>query len=146
MTDFNPVELIHAVGRIRATALLNRGRCETRFARDLHETLLQKLDQMVADLHEEMATEREFAANRDTPDGEECYRIYHICTRFEHLWMESGPISVLDEIDVDVEVDREICRARRDYALVPDAELKGLGEILDRIKQETGVEFVAARI
>jgi hypothetical protein len=146
MTDFNPVELIHAVGRIHAMVLLNRGRCETRFARDLHETLLQKLDQMVADLCEEMATEREFATIRDTPDGEECYRIYHICTRFEHLWMESGPILVLDKIHVDVEVEGEVCRATRDYTLVPDAELEGLGEILDRIKRETGVEFVAARI
>jgi hypothetical protein len=145
MSDFNPVELIHIVERIRAKVLLNHASCDTRFVRDLHSTLLEKLDAVVADLRAEMATERELAAGRDTEDGEEWYQIYHICTRFEHLWMESGPISLLDEIHIDVEVDGEACRVKRDYTLVPAAELEGLGEILDRIRRETGVEFVAAR-
>jgi hypothetical protein len=146
MSDFNPVELIHIVERIRAKVLFNRCYCETGFARNLDETLLGKLDQMVAELHAELATERELAANRATEDGEEWYRIYHICTRFEHLWMESGPISLLDQIHLDVEVDGETCRVTRDYTLVPDTELEGLGEMLDRIRRETGVEFVAARV
>ncbi len=146
MSEFNPIELIHIVGRIRAKVLFNRYYCETGFARDLHERLMGKLDAMVADLHAELATKRELAANRDTEDGEEWYRIYHICTRFEHLWMESGPISLLDQIHIDVEVGIETCRVTRDYTLVPDTELEGLGEILDRIRREIGVEFVAARV
>jgi len=146
MSDFNPVGLIHTTERIRAKVLFNRYYCDTGFARDLHETLLEKLDQMVGELHAELATERELAANRNTEDGEEWYRIYHICTCFEHLWIESGPISLLDQIHIDVEVDGETCRVTRNYTLVPAAELEGLGEILDRIRRETGVELVAARV
>jgi hypothetical protein len=60
--------------------------------------------------------------------------------------MESGPISLLDQIHIDVEVDGEACRVTRDNTLVPDTELEGLGEMLDRIRRETSVEFVAARV
>ncbi|WP_162764548.1 hypothetical protein [Rhizobium sp. SYY.PMSO] len=108
--------------------------------------LVAKLDRATEALHEEIETEKRLAAGKGTEDGDFLYEIYHTCTTFENRWVESGPISILDEIYEDVVFEGESCRIGLEYTIVPDAELEGLAEILDSIRRETGIEFVAARV
>ncbi|MGX9394052.1 hypothetical protein ACWX0K_24320 (plasmid) [Nitrobacteraceae bacterium UC4446_H13] len=146
MTTFNALELIPTTARIRCEVLANRDVCKTDFARNAHDTLVQKLDQITADLHEEVATEQQLLAAKGTQDGDEWYEIYHTCTSFEMRWVEGGPVSVVDEIYEDIVFEGETCRAGRDYTIVPDAELEGLAEILDTIRRQLHIVFIAARI
>ncbi|OBZ97492.1 hypothetical protein ADU59_00245 (plasmid) [Pararhizobium polonicum] len=148
MTEFNPVELISKVERMRGKVLASHCACKIAFARDLHGKLLEKLDAMVAALHSEIDTECELAAHKGTPDGEAWYELYYICTSFERRWIESGPISLLDSIleFVIAEGEGEGCLAGLDYTEVPARELEGLSEIMDEIARGTGVRFIAARV
>lgn len=146
MTTFNALELIPTIAAFRDDALANRDACKTDFARRAHNTLVAKLDEITADLHEEAATELQLAAAKGTPDGDEWYEIYHACTSSEFRWVECGPISVVDQIHQDIVADGETCRVRLDYTLVPDSELEGLAEIFDTIRRTTYIEFIAARI
>jgi hypothetical protein len=146
MTTFNALELIPAIAAIRGEVLANREACKSDFARSAHDTLVGKLDEITADLHQEVATERRFAAAKGTPDGDFCYETYHICTSFEGRWVESGPISLGDQIYQDVVFEGETCRVGLDYTVVPDSELEGLADILDTIRRATYIEFIVARI
>jgi hypothetical protein len=146
MTTFNALELIPTVAAIRGDVLANRDGCKTDFARSVHDTLLGKLDDITADLHAEVATEHELAAAKGTPDGDEWHEIYHACTSFEYRWVESGPISLADQIYEDIAFEGETCRVGLDYTLVPDSELEGLAEILDTIRRKTSIELIAARV
>lgn len=145
MITFNALELIPSVATIRGDVLANRDACTTDFARSAHDTLVEKLDQIAADLREEIVTERRLLAELGTPDGDEWYAIYHTCTRFEYRWVESGPISVADPIYEDVVFEGETCRVGLDYTIVADSTLEGLADILDTIRRQTGIEFIAAR-
>jgi hypothetical protein len=146
MTTFNALELIPTVAAIRGDVLANRDGCKTDFARSVHDTLLGKLDDITADLHAEVATEHELAAAKGTPDGDEWYEIYQACTSFEYRWVESGPISLADQIYEDIAFEGETCRVGLDYTLVPNSELEGLAKILDTIRLRLCIEFIAARI
>ncbi|WLE00836.1 hypothetical protein PX860_27830 (plasmid) [Agrobacterium leguminum] len=146
MMTFNARALVPTIAAFRDEVLANRAECQTAFATALHDTLAAKLDKAIAGLHEEAETEMRLAAGRGTEDGDFQYEIYHTCTTFEHLWMESGPISILDEIYQDVAAEGETCRVGLDYTVVPTEQLGSLGEILDRIRRETGIEFIAARV
>lgn len=146
MSEFNPTELIHRVQLLREKVLAGRLDSITVAARQAHDNLVEKLDEMIDDLHGEIEMERDLAANRGTPDGDEWYDIYHMCTHFEHRWIESGPHSVLDPIHVDLSVDGEVCRVTRDYTAMPAAKLGAFGELLMTIKRETGVEFIVALV
>ncbi|HAU78242.1 MAG TPA: hypothetical protein DCW88_22840 [Agrobacterium sp.] len=143
---FNARTLVPTIAAFRDEVLANRATCRTAFATALHDTLAAKLDKAVTALHEEAETEKRLAAGKGTEDGDFLYEIYHTCTTFEHLWMESGPISILDEIYEDVVAEGETCRVGLDYTVVPTEHLGNLGEILDRIRRETGIEFIAARV
>ena len=146
MMTFNARTLVPTIAAFRDEVLADRAACRTAFATPLHDTLAAKLDKAVAALHEEIETEMRLAAGKGTEDGDFLYEIYHTCTTFEHLWMESGPISILDEIYEDVVAEGETCRVGLDYTVVPTEQLGDLGEILDRIRGETGIEFIAARV
>ena len=93
-----------------------------------------------------LGMEQRLAAEKGTPDGDEWYEIYHICTSFEMRWVERGPISLADQIYEDVVFEGEICRVGLDYTIVPTSELEGLADILDATRQQTGIEFIAARV
>lgn len=146
MTTFNALDLISTVAAIRGEVLANREACKTDFARRVHDVLVGKLDNVTADLQEEVAMEQRLAAEKGTPDGDEWYEIYHICTSFEMRWVERGPISLADQIYEDVVFEGEICRVGLDYTIVPTSELEGLADILDAARQQTGIEFIAARV
>ena len=146
MSKFNAVELLHRVQHIRAKVLASRSNSVTEVARQAHDVLLEKIDAMIVDLHAEFETERELVAHKGTPDGDEWYDIYHMCTCFEGRWIEAGPHSVTDPIHVDVSVDGEVCRVTRDYTAMRTDKLGSFGEILDQIKRDTGVEFIVAVI
>lgn len=147
MTKLNALELIPTVAAIRGTVLERRNTCKTDFARSLHETLVEKLDAVTGDLHEEVAIERWLAAAAGTPDGGFLAEIYHACSIFESRWIEGGPVSLLDPIHVDVTAigEGEICRVGLDFTEIPASELEGLGEIMDVIARDIGVRFIAAR-
>ena len=67
MTTFNALELIPAIAAIRGEVLANREACKSDFARSAHDTLVGKLDEITADLHQEVATERRFSAGEGKP-------------------------------------------------------------------------------
>jgi len=146
MNKFDTAALIPTIAAFRGKVLVNRADANSDFARGLHDTLVAKLDRATEALHEEIETEKQLAAGKGTEDGDFMYEIYHTCTAFEHLWMERGPISILDEIYEDVFFEEESCRIGLNYTIVPSEQLDGLGEILDRIRRETGIEFIAARV
>jgi len=143
---FNARALVPTITGFRDEVLANRAACQTAFTTALHDKLAAKLNKAVAALHEEAETEMRLAAGKGTEDGDFLYEVYHTCTTFEHLWMESGPISILDEIFEDVVADGETCRVGLDYTVIPSEHLGDLGGILDRIRRETGIEFIAARV
>lgn len=145
MTTFNALELIPTVAALRGDVLAHRDACKTDFVRNAHDTLVGKLDQITADLHDEIIMERRLVAELGTQDGDEWYEIYHTCTNFEMRWVERGPISVADPIYEDVVFEGETCRVGLDYTTVPDSELEGLAEILDTIRRQLHIVFVAAR-
>ena len=147
MMTFNALELIRRSATIRGDVLANRDACRTDFARRTHDRLVEKLDQIAADLREEIVTERELLAELGTPDGDAWYEIYHTCTFFEVRWVESGPISLADPIyeDVVAEGEGESCRIGVAYTTVPDSELEGLADILDTIRRRLYIVFVVAR-
>ncbi|MBA8907948.1 hypothetical protein [Aminobacter ciceronei] len=62
------------------------------------------------------------------------------------VWVECGPISLLDRIFEDVVFEGETCRVGLEYAIVPAAELEGLADILDTIRRQMGIAFIAARV
>ncbi len=148
MSDFNAITLIDKVSGYKPAIAANRARCRTDFAGDMHDRLVEKLDEMIVDLHHEVEMERQLAAEKGTPDGDFWYYIYFLCTSFEHKWIELGPISLLDPIFVWVvaEGEGEVCGAGFDYTTVPAEELDGLTDITDIIARETGVTFVVARV
>ena len=146
MMTFNARALVPTIAAFRDEVLASRAACAAAFATTLHDTLAAKLNKAVAALHEEAGTEMRLAAGKGTEDGDFLYEIYHTCTTFEHLWMESGPISILDEIYEDVVAEGETCRVGLDYTVIPTEQLGDLGGILDRIRRETGIEFIAARV
>lgn len=146
MMTFNARALVPTIAAFRDQVLANRATCQTAFATALHDTLGAKLNETIAALLKEAETEKRLAAGKGTEDGDFLYEIYHTCTTFEHLWMESGPISLLDEIYEDVVVEGETCRVGLDYTVIPAEQLGDLGEILGRIRRETGIEFIAARV
>ena len=146
MMTFNARALVPTIATFRDEVLADRAACKTAFATALHDKLAATLDKAIAALHKEAQTEMRLAAGKGTEDGDFLYEIYHTCTAFEHLWMESGPISILDEIYEDVVAEGETCRVGLDYTVVPTQQLGNLGEILDRIRRETGIEFIAARV
>lgn len=108
--------------------------------------MISWLDEITADVHDEVAREQQFAADKGTPTGDFIYEIYHRCTTFERHWIKEGPVSVLDEIHEDVIDEGETCWVGRDYTVVPASELEGLADIFDTILRRTGIEFIAARV
>ena len=129
MTEFKPIKAFHAVERIRAKVLFNRFYCETAFARDLHYNLLEKLDEMAADLLQEIEGRAEMRDERHVPEqNKAASELYYLRTPFEQRWIYNGLISVLDEIHVDIvaEGEGEVCRTTLDYTPVPAHELEGL--------------------
>lgn len=146
MNTFNALNLIPTVAAFRGDVSASREACKDDFARSLHNTLLRKLDAMTAALHDEVATEERFAADRGTPDGDFLYEIYHVCTTFERHWIKDGPISILDPIYEMVVIEDDCFHVPLKYTEVPAEEMEGLAEIMARIEQETRVRFVAARV
>lgn len=146
MNTFNASDLIPAVAAFRNDVLSNREACRTDLARSVHDNLVAKLDEITTDLHSEVETEKRLATAKGTPDGDEWYEFYHICTCFERRWAESGPISVADPIYEHVVCEGESCRVGLEYTIVPASELEGLGDILDAIRRRMRICFIAARV
>lgn len=143
---FNACALVPTIAPFRDEALSNRAACQTDLALRAHDGLISWLDEITADLHDEIEREQQFAAGKGTPTGEFIYDLYHRCTVFEGRWIKEGAVSVLDEIHEDVICEGETCWVGLDYTIVPAAELEGLAEIFNTIRRETGIEFIAARV
>lgn len=146
MITFNALTLAPTIATFRAEVVANRSACKSAFARDLHDTLVTKLDQVAEALLEEAETEKQFAADKGTWAGDFLYEIYHVCTHFERRWIKSGSISILDEISERVVIEDDAFDVDLDYTIVPAADQEGLFDILDRLRQQTGIRFVAARV
>ncbi|WP_313195220.1 hypothetical protein [Shinella zoogloeoides] len=146
MITFNALDLIPTIAAFRGEVVANRAACKSAFALELHDTLLTKLDQVAEALLEEVETEKQFAADKGTWAGDFLYEIYHVCTHFERRWIKSGTISILDEISERVVIEDDAFDVDLDYTIAPAAEQEGLADILDRIRQQTGIRFVAARV
>jgi len=146
MNKFNAAALVPTIEAIRGEVLASRAESNSTFSRGLHDALVTKLGMAIEALHDEAETETRLAAGKGTEDGDFLYEIYHTCTTFEHLWMESGPISILDEIYEDVVFERESCRVGLNYTVIPSEQLGDVGKFLDRIRTQTGIEFIAARV
>lgn len=102
MNKFDAAALIPTIAAFRDEVRANRADTNSDFERGLYDALAAKLDKAIDALQEDAETEKRLAAAKGTEDGDFLYAIYHTCTTFEHLWMESGPISILDEIYEDV--------------------------------------------
>lgn len=146
MEMFNAFTLIPTIAAFRGEVVANRTASRSDFVCSLHDILVTELDKVTGSLHEEIETEKQFAAGKVTEAGDALYEIYHICTFFEHRWIKDGPISILDEIYVNIVAEGEACRVGMDYTLVPSEELDGLADILDRIRTQTGISFIVARV
>lgn len=147
MTNFNALKLLATVSGFKLIVRANRFGCKTGFARDIHDKLITRIDDMTAALCEEIRFERELAANRGTPEGDADYELYFARTFFEARWQEY-PISVLDQIEASAEADgeKEWAWVFLDYTEVPAAELEGLAEVITAINHEVGTRFVVARV
>lgn len=53
---------------------------------------------------------------------------------------------MLDEITIFARIEDDACLIDLNYTEVPAAELGELPVLLDAIRQETGVNFIAARV
>lgn len=151
MTEFNPVTLIDKVSNIYDDVVTSRLACKTAFARELHDNLLGKLEEMMEDLRREVDTWNVLHAERHkTKDDALLFEIYYIRTIFEERWIGNGnwKISILDDIyAVLTDDDGEECLVIDvEHTFVPAAELESLPALFDRIEQVTGVVFVAARV
>lgn len=143
---FNARALVPTIAAFRDEVLANRAACQIDVALRAHDGLISWLDEITADLHDEIGREQEFSAGKGTPTGDFVYEIYHRCTTFERHWIKEGPVSVLDQIHEDVIYEGETCWVGLDYTVVPAPELEGLAEIFDTIQRRTGIEFIAARV
>lgn len=146
MAHFNALELIPSVELIREDVLAGMDACKTGFARGLYQTLAGQLGDVLAALAEEATREAELVEAKGTPDGDLLYRLYHICTSFEHEWVQPGPVSLVDEIHVGVSAGGETCQVHLDHTIVPNEELEGLGDVLAEIAKLTRIRFVVARV
>ena len=147
MTDFNPTALLRTVKRMRHRALLGRDDSTTTFMRNLYGRLLDKLDLMAADLRDEIATFEELDRDRKASEGGEAwFYFYDICTPCERRWIEHGPISVLEEITIFARIEDDACLIDLNYTEVPAVDLGELPALLEAIREETGVTFIAARV
>lgn len=147
MTDFNPAALLQTVKRLRHRALLGRDDSTTTFMRNLYGRLLDKLDLMAADLRDELATFEELDRDRkESEAGEAFFFFYYIRAPFERRWIEYGPISVLDEITIYMRAEDDACLVDLKHTEVPAAELGALPDLLKAIREETGVNFIVARV
>lgn len=146
MNTFNAADLIRTIATIRGEAAASRDTCRKVFTHALHDRLLGILEEATADLYVEVALEEKHAAGKGTPDGDEFYAFYRICTVFEAKWIKNGPVSLLDDIyECDVSNGEPIL-VGRNYTLVPAWELEGLPALLESIEQRTGIVFVVARV
>lgn len=146
MNDFNALKLIPIVASIREDVAVREQACKSEFARGLHCTLLGMLDAMKVDLDREVEEEKALAPFLGTPEGDFYYRIYHVCTFFEHRWTAKGEISILDPIEELVVIEDDAFPFPVEYSEVPADEMEGLAEVIEMIAQQTGVRFVAARV
>ncbi|MCD1265442.1 hypothetical protein B5M44_26260 [Shinella sumterensis] len=146
MMTFNARALVPTIAGFHDEILANQAACQTDVALRAHDRLISWLDEITADLHDEIEREQQFAAGKGTPTGDFIYEIYHRCTVFERRWIKEGPVSVLDEIHEDIICEGETCWVGLNYTVVPASELEGLAEIFDAIQSRTGIEFIAARV
>lgn len=147
MTDLNHTAMIETVKSLRKSVELSYERCKTNFARSLHASFLNKLDDMMDDLRHD--AERLAELQRQLQAAEISKEDFNLLTYrmdFEWNWFDDGPHSLLDPIPATAWGDDEECVVIRDYTVVPAAEQEGLAEFCEQLRTQTGIIFVAARL
>lgn len=145
MIEFNAVEYLTYVASMRAQVAYCQPHCRTELARDMHGAFIDKLDAMRADLEKEVVIKAACGAGRGLPEGDADYAIYLRCSLFAQKWVWAGAISLLDPIHATTQVGGEPCRVNLSYTVVPNAELGGLGPLLETTRNDIGVNFIVAR-
>jgi len=147
MTELNHIAMIETVKAMRKSVDLSYERCETAFARRLHATFLNKLDDMMDDLRHDAKRLTELRQQLQAAEiSEEDFNLLTDRMDFEWNWRDDGPHSLLDQIRTTAWGDGEECVVIRDYTVVPAVEQEGLAEFCEQLRKQTGVTFVAARV
>lgn len=147
MTDLNNIAMIETVKSLRKSVELSYERCKTDFARSLHASFLNKLDDMMDDLRQDAERLAELQRQLQAAEiSEEELNLLTYRMDFEWNWFDDGPHSLLDPIRTTAWGDGEECAVIGDYTVVPAAEQEGLAEFCEQLRAQTGVIFVAAQL
>lgn len=153
MSDFTYVELYAKYAGFRIMILANRLACDDDFSRAAHDTLIEKLEQLIALTRRAIAAERQLAVNPDGPDADDLGEVIWEAGRaLTDYW---GDPEGTDLLRNDIYIDwatNEWYDARTgqwrflDGYLPPrievgDDRLNGLCPILHQIWKETGIRF-----
>ncbi|WLS01392.1 hypothetical protein [Shinella sumterensis] len=153
MSDFHYVELYAKFAGFRIMVMANRLACGDDLSRAVHDTLIDKLDRLIALTRGVVAAERELALNPESPKADDLGEA--IWAAGHELTDNWGDADGNDLLRNDVYVDwatKEWYDARTgqwrflDGYLPPrieieDDRLNGLCAILRQIRLETGISF-----
>ena len=154
MSAFNYLELYADFSGVRIMVLANRLACDNALSRSAHDTLIGKLDHLIAVARSAMALERKLALNPTSPEA---------CDHSEALW-GLGQHIIDDYLDDPDGIDLLHCDIHVDWATkewydrrtgqwnfldgfapprieIGDDRLNGLCAILQQIGAKTGIRF-----
>lgn len=153
MSEFTYVSLYAKYAGLRIMVLANQLACDDDLSRAAHDTLVEKLDQLIALTRRAIAAERELAVNPTRPDAQDLGEVIWEAGRaLTDYW---GDPEGTDLLRNDIHIDwatKEWYDARTgqwhflDGYLPPrieigDDRLNGLCAILRQIWAETGIRF-----
>lgn len=134
----------------------NRLGCDSEIARDVHDRLIDFLDEFGEDLKQVIACERKMLAERDPHKADDiAYELRDRRIEIEHFWLENSHPYVLGgwhNADADPAVllpdacDYELFGCPHWVRALGDQDLSGLRPILDQLADEVGVIFPAVTI
>ena len=150
MSDIDYLDLYVCLAGFRLVVLANQLGCDNPVAQRAHKMLIAKLDELTTSVAAVLRAKRAHAYDPENDD------VYWEVARFENVWLAEPPHPLLDFLVVD-EATREFCDNRsqswhffdHDWPTVrdvSDAKLCGLRGIMDRIANETGIQFSAYRV
>lgn len=153
MSDFHFLDLYAKFAGFRIMVLANRLACDDAYSRAAHDTLIGKLDQLIALARRTIAAQRELALNRNGPEAEDLGEaVWYAEQQLIDCWYEPDGIDLLRcHVYVDW-ATHEWCDVRTgEWRFlngfppprfeVGDDRLNGLCAILRQITDETGIVF-----
>jgi hypothetical protein len=152
----NNLMLVAQLSGLRILVLANRFGCDNDLARNVHDTLAATLAKMIDAQRKVLAAEGTLVAARGTEDEEDAfYDLHHYQLAYYETWLIE-PIALLDDYLVD-DLTHEYFDFRtenwhhRDSEApisipIPAEKLCGLGEIIVRVEDISGVRFNVERV